>query len=234
MVSHNNQEIARLREAINTLESQRETLGDAVVEALIQASEKQLAELEGRSKSPHQQRKFATILFVDVVGSTQLGQHLEPDEVLEVMDAALKRLAAPVEKHGGHVTRFQGDGFKAVFGVPVAHENDPEMAVRAGLGILEISQEIATEWEHQHDIPGFQVRVGVNTGLVASGGETEAEDTIMGRAVNLAARLESAAPPGGLLISHFTYQHVRGVFDVDVLPPVQAKGFDRSRRGLSG
>jgi class 3 adenylate cyclase/tetratricopeptide (TPR) repeat protein len=228
MVSKVNQEITKLKEAINALQGQRETLGDAVVEALIQASEKQLAELEGRSKSHHQQRKLATILFTDVVGSTSLGQHLEPDEVLEVMDDALKRLADPIDQHGGHVTRFQGDGFKAVFGVPVAHENDPEMAVRAGLGILEISQEIATEWEHQHDISGFQVRVGVNTGLVASGGETEADDTIMGRAVNLAARLESAAPPGGLLISHFAYQHVRGVFEVDVLPPVQAKGFDEA------
>jgi class 3 adenylate cyclase len=140
---------------------------------------------------------------------------------------ALKRLAAPVEAHGGHVTRFQGDGFKAVFGLPVAHENDPEQAVRAGLEILAVAAEIAQELETERGISDFKVRVGVNTGLVASGGETEADDTVMGRAVNLAARLESAAPPGGLLISHFTYRHVRGVFDVDVLPPIRAKGFDK-------
>jgi class 3 adenylate cyclase/tetratricopeptide (TPR) repeat protein len=226
MVSKVNQEITELKEAINALQGQRETLGDAVVEALIQASEKQLAELEGLFDSHHQQRKLATILFTDVVGSTHLGQHLEPDEVLEVMDGALKRLAIPVETHGGHVTRFQGDGFKAVFGVPLAQENDPEQAVRAGLEILKVAREIAIELETKIGVKGFLVRVGVNTGLVAVGGETEAQDTIMGRAVNLAARMESAAPPGGLLISHFTYLHVRGIFDVDVLPPIQAKGFD--------
>jgi class 3 adenylate cyclase/tetratricopeptide (TPR) repeat protein len=226
MPTSHNQEIARLKQAIAALQAQRESLGETVVTALIQASEKQLAELEGRRKSQHQQRKLATILFMDVVASTQLGQYLEPDEVLEVMDAALKCLAVPVEKHGGHVTRFQGDGFKAVFGVPLSHENDPEQAVRAGLEILEINKQIASDWEEEHGLTGFQVRVGVNTGLVATGGETEAEHTVMGRAVNLAARLENAAPAGGLLISHFTYQHVRGVFDVDVLPPVNAKGFD--------
>jgi class 3 adenylate cyclase/tetratricopeptide (TPR) repeat protein len=226
MPTRHNQEIAKLRQGIEVLQTQREQLGGEVVDALIQVSERQLAELEGRREPPHQQRKLATILFTDIVGSTGLGQRFEADEVLDVMDAALKRLAAPVEKHGGHVTRFQGDGFKAVFGVPLAHENDPEQAVRAGLEILAISKQIASDWEEEHGLAGFQVRVGVNTGLVAAGGETEAQDTVMGRAVNLAARLESAAPAGGLLISHFTYQHVRGVFDVDVLPPVKAKGFD--------
>ncbi|MBE0410284.1 MAG: adenylate/guanylate cyclase domain-containing protein, partial [Anaerolineales bacterium] len=212
------EQINRIKQSISSLEAQRGELGDEVVETSICALRKQLSELEDALKTPHQQRKLATILFTDVVGSTRLGQHLEPDEILELMDRTLKHLATAVHQYGGHVTRFQGDGFKAVFGVPVAHENDPEMAVRAGLGILEISQEIATEWEHQHGILGFLVRVGVNTGLVASGGETEAEDTIMGRAVNLAARLESSAPAGGLFISHHTYRHVRGVFDVEVMP----------------
>jgi predicted ATPase/class 3 adenylate cyclase len=220
------EQINRIKQSIASLEAQRSELGEEVVETSILALRIQLSELEDALKTPHQQRKLATILFTDVVGSTRLGQHLEPDEILELMDRTLKHLATAVHQYGGHVTRFQGDGFKAVFGVPVAHENDPEMAVQAGLGILEISQEIAIEWEHQHGIPGFLVRVGVNTGLVASGGETEAEDTIMGRAVNLAARLESSAPAGGLFISHHTYRHVRGVFDVEVMPPIHAKGFD--------
>jgi class 3 adenylate cyclase/tetratricopeptide (TPR) repeat protein len=219
-------QIANLKQAIAALEAQRAVLGDAVVDSGLASMRKQLAELQGKPEIPQQQRKLATILFTDVVGSTRLGRHLEPDEVLEMMDAALKRLAGAVNRHGGHVTRFQGDGFKAIFGVPVAHENDPEQAVRAGLEILEIAQKIAREWQEQRGLRGFQVRVGINTGLIAAGGETEAEDTIMGRAVNLAARLESAAPPAGLLISHFTYRHVRGVFEVDILPPIKAKGFD--------
>jgi class 3 adenylate cyclase len=219
--------VKQLEQAISDLEKQRETLDAATVEAAISSMRQKLAELESQPVSHPQQRKLATILYADVVGSTNLSQHLEPDEVLEIMDRALKRLAEPVEAHGGHVTRFQGDGFKAVFGLPVAHENDPEQAVRAGLEILKVAQEIASEWYEQLGIPNFQVRVGINTGMVAAGGETEAEDTVMGRAVNLAARLESAAPPGGLLISHHTYRHVRGVFDVEPQGPIQAKGFDR-------
>ena len=106
-----------------------------------------------------------------------------------------------MEENGGHVVRFMGDGFKAVFGMPKAHENDPEMAIRAGLGVQEIAQQLGGELKTQWSILDFQVRVGINTGLVALGGMTEAEDTVMGSAVNLAKRVESAAPPGELLIS---------------------------------
>ena len=163
---------------------------------------------------------------MDVVGSTStIAGHLDPEDTLEIMDGALQRLAFPIMEHGGHVTRFMGDGFKAVFGAPVAREDDPEQAIRAGLSILETSQDIARELEAQWGIQGFQVRLGINTGLVALGGVTEAEDTVMGKPVNLAARLESAAPPGGLLISHDTYRHVRGVFNVEPLEPILAKGF---------
>jgi len=215
----------QLEEAINALEAQRDILGDAVVEASIAALQKQLADLTSR-QSPKQQRKLVTLLFADMVGSTKIGQHLDPEEVLEIMDNAMKRLAAPVDKHGGHVTRFMGDGFKAVFGSPQAHENDPEMAVHAGLDILEAAQDHAKALEERWGIRDFKVRVGINTGLVAIGGLTEAEDTIMGSTVNLAARMESAAPPGCLLISHNTYRHVRGMFDVESLTPIEVKGFD--------
>jgi predicted ATPase/class 3 adenylate cyclase len=228
MSTSHQEQIAQIKHTIASLEAQRSQWGDALVDTSLQALQKQLADLESQLTSPPQQRKLATILYADVVASTNLSQHLEPDEVLEIMDRALKRLAEPIEAHGGHVTRFQGDGFKAVFGLPLAHENDPEQAVRAGLEILEVAQGIAQEWQEQLGLPNFQVRVGINTGMVAAGGETEAEDTVMGRAVNLAARLESAAPPDGLLISHHTYQHVRGVFDMEILSPIQAKGFDAS------
>ena len=148
---------------------------------------------------------------MDVVGSTQMTQHLDPEDTLEMMDGALRILAVPVESHGGHVTCFQGDGFKAVFGDPVAHEDDPEQAIRAGLEILEVAKSLIQELKSQWVIDGFTVRTGINTGLVALGAYTEAEDTIMGLPVNLAVRIESAAPSGGLLISHNTYRHVRGV-----------------------
>jgi len=212
----------RLEQALAVQESLRSTMDDTVIDAVIAAIKNQIADLE----FPEQQRKLVTILFADVVGSTNIVKHLDPEDALEIMDGSLKRLAIPVEEHGGHVTRFMGDGFKAVFGMPKAHENDPEMAIRAGLGILEIAQELGDELESQWGVQDFQVRVGINTGLAALGGITEAEGTVMGSAINLAKRVESAAPPGGLLISHDTYRHVRGVFDVVPHEPIEAKGFD--------
>lgn len=216
-----NQQTDELKNAIATLESQRAVLGDAVVEASLSALRKQLADLE-----QERHKKLVSMLFLDVVGSTALSQNLEPDEILEIMDGSLHRLAVPIEAHGGHVTRFMGDAFKAVFGDPTARENDAEMAVRAGLEILEDAKAIAAELEDKWKVSDFNVRVGVNTGMVAIGGLTESDDTVMGLTVNLGARLESAAPPGGLLISQTTYGHVRGIFDVEPLPPITAKGFD--------
>jgi class 3 adenylate cyclase len=218
-------QIEQLKTAITTLEAQRETLGEAVVEASISALQKQLAELEGESEPMDRHKKLASLLFVDVVGSTQFSQDLEPDEILEIMDSGLRRLAIPVEQYGGRVTRFMGDGFKAVFGDPVTREDDAEMAVRAGLAILQDAKAYAAELREKHDLKGFTVRLGINTGMVAVGGLTEADDTMMGLTVNLGARLEEAAPPGGLLISHTTYQHVRGIFDIEPAEPIIAKGF---------
>ena len=137
-------------------------------------------------------------------------------------------------QHGGRVTRYTGDGFKALFGDPVAREDDPEQAIRAGLEILEVSSKSVKEIEKEWDIGDFQVRIGIDTGLAAIGGQTEAEDTVKGRVVNLAVRIESAAPPGGLLISHNTYRHVRGVFTVNPQEPITCQGFPGTSAGLSG
>jgi tetratricopeptide (TPR) repeat protein len=119
-----------------------------------------------------------------------------------------------------------GDGFLAVFGLHRTRENDAEMAVRAGLDILESARSVAADVAREHHIDGFRVRVGINTGLVVTGGVTEAEDTVMGSAVNLASRIESAAPAGGILISQSTYRQVRGRFDVEAAGTIDAKGFD--------
>ena len=216
----------RLEQAIEAQESLRGTLEDEFIDAAIAAMKKQIADLETPNETLAQQRKLVTILFADIVGSTEIVKHLDPEDALEIMDGALKRLAIPVEDHGGHVTRFMGDGFKAVFGMHKANENDPEMAIRAGLGIIAGAQELGVGLQNQWGIRDFQVRVGINTGLAALGGMTESEDTVMGSTVNLAARIESAAPPGGVLITHNTYRHVRGVFDVEPQDAIEAKGFD--------
>jgi predicted ATPase/class 3 adenylate cyclase len=222
--------IEALKQSIAVLEAQRRTLGDNVVDAALAPLKEKLAELETQqaelqTDDVERQRKLAVVLFADVVGSTAIGQQLsDPEAIIDVMDRALARMAAPVHEHGGHVTRFMGDGFKAVFGVPVAHEDDPDRAVRAGLDILAVVREVAQELEAQ-GIHGFNARVGIATGLVATGGLSEGGATVMGLTVNLAARLESAAPEGGLLISHETYRHVRGGFDIQASEQVTAKGF---------
>jgi ABC-type transport system substrate-binding protein/class 3 adenylate cyclase len=221
-----NDPIAALTEAIAQLEAQREVLEDTVLEAALASMREKLASLLGRNQPIERQRKLATLLFADIVDSTRIGLHMDPEEILEIMDQALKRLAGPIEENGGHVTRFMGDGFKAVFGFPIAHEDDAERAIRAGLQIHAIAREYGRQIEEKWGIGGFQVRVGINTGLVVIGGVTEAEDTVMGSPVNLAARLESAAPPGGVLVSHNTYRHVRGIFEVESMEPIQMKGFD--------
>ncbi|MGD8753324.1 MAG: adenylate/guanylate cyclase domain-containing protein, partial [Anaerolineales bacterium] len=154
----------RLEQAIATQESLRGMVADEIINATISALRKQLEQV---TAAAGKQRKLVSVLFTDVVHSTVMVRDLDPEENLEIMDNALKQLAIPVEEHGGRVTRFMGDGFKAVFGAPVAHENDPEMAVRAGLSILEISKRLASELEAQRGIHNFQVRVGINTGLAA-------------------------------------------------------------------
>ena len=212
----------KLENAILAQESLRGMVDDAVVDATVAALREKLAALAAH---PDQQRKLATILFMDIAGHTALTIDLDPEDQMEVVDAAIARLAAQIDAHGGHVARFQGDGFKAVFGLPVAHENDPAQAVRAGLALQREAEMIRTELAAERGLEGFQVRVGITTGPVFAGGQTEGEDTIKGPPVNLAARLESAAEPGAVWIAHDCYQHVRGLFDVRPLAPLQARGF---------
>jgi class 3 adenylate cyclase len=205
----------QLEQAIAAQESLRGTLDDAIIDAAIATLREKLVALE---PPPLQQRKLATILFADIVESTQLTQGLDPEEQMALIDPLVKRLAARVDEHSGHVCRYQ-------VGLPVAHENDPAQAIRAGLAIQAEADKIAKELQIERGLGGFQVRVGISTGLVFSGGETEGEDTVKGEPVNLAKRLESAAQPGTVLISHDSYKHVRGLFGVKPLDSIEAKGF---------
>ncbi len=219
-------QIEKLQASIRGLEARRGTLGGAIVDPALAALRQQVADLEGRLAAS-QQRRLVTVLFLDIVNSTSMSQGLEPEEVREIMGGALKRLSAPVEAHGGQVTQFMGDGFVAVFGLARVQEHDAHQAVRAGLASLAEGRACAEELERRFQMQGFNVRSGINTGRVVEGRFSRAESTVMGLTVPLAARVEGAALPGTLLISQFTYQHVRGAFDVEPLPPIEAKGFPR-------
>ena len=139
-------EIDELLQAITALEAQRTVLGDRVVDAALVPLREKLAGLE-QHQPVSRQRRLVTVLFVDIVNSILMSQGLEPEEVLEVMGGALKRLSAPIEAFGGQVTQYMGDGFEAVFGLTRIHENDARQAVRAGLAILAESRTVAEELE---------------------------------------------------------------------------------------
>jgi len=215
----------QLEQAIAAQELLRGKIDDAIIETTIAALQKQLAELLSASSDSNKQRKMATVLFMDIVNSTQMIKDMDPEESMEILDNSLNALAEPIRKYGGQVNRFMGDGFLAVFGLPTARENDTEMAVRAALDILSASQGIALSFEKERGIKEFKVRVGINTGLIAAGGVTESDDTIMGATINLAARLEKAAEPGTILVSKHSYHHVRGLFDIVQRNPIEARGF---------
>lgn len=216
-------DIENLRAAIAALESQHGSLGDAVVEMATAPLRARLAIL---LRPAGLQRRQVTVLFADVVGSTAMAQCLDAEDTLNLLSAALRRMAALVDAHQGRVLRFTGDGVKAAFGMDEAREDDAEHAVRAGLAILQAGREQADAARLSHRIADFAVRVGVHTGDVALGAGVEADNTAMGAAVNIAARMEQSAPPGALRISHDTWNHVRGLFDAEPQAPLQVKGVD--------
>ena len=214
--------IKTLGEAIAALDSQRAVLGDAVVDAALAPLRRQLADRQAAAP----RRRQVSVLFLDIVGSTALSQNLDPEDVLDIMDSALKRFSALVVQSGGKVLQYAGDSLLAAFGSDAAREDDAERAVRAGLDLLVEAGVQAGRVQRQHGHSGFGVRVGVHTGQVLLGGGVDEEGTIRGFTVNIAARLEQTAPPGALRISQDTWRHVRGVFDVEAQPPLQVKGQD--------
>jgi class 3 adenylate cyclase len=221
---------AQLSAAIAALEGQRATLGDAVVDTALAPLRRELAEQSARRSPVRQQLKQVTVLFVDVVGSTAMGQQLEPEEIHAVMDGALERFTATVQAHYGRVLQYTGDGMLAAFGAEEASEGDVESAVRAGLAIIEDAKAQSDEVRRRHGLPNFAVRAGLHTGTVLLGGGVDAEGNIRGATVNVAARMEQSAPAGRLRISHDTYRHVRGLFEFSEPALIQVKGVEQLLR----
>jgi len=157
-----------------------------------------------------EQRKVVTVLFCDVVGSTALGEAADPEVTRVLLARYFERMKAAVERHGGTVEKFIGDAVMAVFGIPLAHEDD---ALRACLAALEMQQALPEL--------GLQGRIGLTTGEVVTGTE---ERLATGDAVNVAARLQQAAEPGEALIGKATLALVRGAVEATALEPLQLKG----------
>ncbi|MEO6410799.1 MAG: adenylate/guanylate cyclase domain-containing protein, partial [Burkholderiaceae bacterium] len=220
-------ELEQLQAGIAALQAQRAHLGELVVELSVAALRQRLEALGAAPSGAGgsvPKLKQVTILFLDVVGSTTLSQRLDPEEISAVMDGALARGTAIVDQHGGKVLQYAGDNLLAVFGAGEAREDDPERAVCCGLALLAEGRALGEEVERHYGHLGFNVRVGVHTGGVLLGGGVDADGTIRGIAVNIAARMEQTAPAGGMRISHDTWHLVRGVFDVEPQAPLAVKG----------
>ena len=138
---------------------------------------------------PPEERRKATVLFADLSGYTAVAERMDPEAVKSLVDSALRRLGQEVSRYGGQVDKYIGDNVMAVFGAPVAHEDDPERAVRAGLAMQAAMDEINEEIAAPVGV-GFELRVGINSGEVLAG-QVGDEYTVMGDAVNVAARLLS-------------------------------------------
>ncbi len=225
------EQIAQLQQAIAMQEGLRAVLGDGVVDATVGALREKLASLEAQAQAPappSDQRKQVTVLFADVSGFTAMSEMMDAEEVLETMNALWARLDAAILEVGGKIDKHIGDAVMALFGTPVAHEDDPERAIRAALQMqIELGRfrPPPTVLAPDRPAPTLRMRIGINTGPVLLGlVGTTTEYTAMGDAVNVASRLEHAAPIGGILISHDTYRHVTGIFDVDTLEPITVKG----------
>ena len=220
----------QLEAAIIGLEAQRSLLGDVLVDTAVGPLRAKLAALKVAAPVPidarEQRLKQVTVLFTDIVGSTSMSQQLDPEEIHTIMDSALQQFTVLVKKHNGRVLKYMGDGLLAAFGVDDVRENDAEQGVRAGVSMLVAAKVHAVMVDKTHGIQGFDIRVGIHTGDVLYGGGVDSETSIRGMTVNIAARMEQTAPPGSLRISHDTYAHVRGVFDVEAQSPIQVKGVD--------
>ncbi len=150
-----------------------------------------------------EERRFVTVVFADLVGYTALSEHLDPERVKRLIDASFERLIADISAFGGRVDKVLGDGILALFGAPVAHEDDADRAIRAAIQMHESLARFVAE-QPDLDVP-LQLRIGVNTGEVVVGNVSgTTEYTAMGDVVNVASRLQGLAQPGGILIGDST------------------------------
>ena len=175
------------------------------------------------------ERRPLTILFADIAGSTAIAEKLDPEDWTVIVGEALGRLNAVAARYDGTVARLMGDGVLVFFGAPVAHEDDPERAVRCGLDMVREVAALGGDAHAGHAAHGvpLQVRVGINTGPVVVGmvgSDVAREYTAMGDAVNVAARMQAAAPPGGVLITAATHRFVAPLVEASDAGALELKG----------
>ena len=181
---------------------------------------------------PEAERRRLTVLFCDLVDSTRLAGHLDPEDFREVVRAYHQTCAAVIQRFDGYIAQYLGDGVLVYFGYPVAHEDDAQRAVRTGLGILEAIDPLNTRLA----LPSADrvaVRLGVHTGLVVVGdvgAGTRQEPLALGETPNIAARLQHLAAPNTLVVSAATYQLIEGYFTCEALGEQRLQGLAQPLR----
>jgi class 3 adenylate cyclase len=172
-------------------------------------------------------RRHLTVLFCDLVGSTELAARLDPEEWQATVAEYHRTTAQAIERFGGHVAKYLGDGVMAYFGYPEAHDNDAERAARAGLAVLQSISKL-----NQQRVTGISpssstnlsVRIGIDSGAVVVGAGAGNEMDVFGEAPNIAARVQAAAAPNTLLISAATHRLIAGLFVVEERGAQQLRG----------
>ncbi|HJQ43611.1 MAG TPA: adenylate/guanylate cyclase domain-containing protein, partial [Jatrophihabitantaceae bacterium] len=179
--------------------------------------------LAAPSRSHAEERKVVSVLFCDLVGFTAASELADPEDVRARLRPYHDRMRSELERYGGTVEKFIGDAVMAVFGAPVAHEDDAERAVHASLQLLDAIEDLNAN----DPALSLQVRIGVNTGEAVVDLSARAElgqALVTGDVVNTASRLQSAAPEGGVAVSQATYRRTERVFEYEALGTVEVKG----------
>ena len=172
------------------------------------------------------ERKPVTALFADVVGSTTLAEQIDPEDWTALINEAFDLMSRAVFRYEGTIAQLQGDAMVAFFGAPVAHEDDPERAILAALDMIAATDEFAAQLKATQGID-FRIRAGINTGPVMVGNvgsDLRFEYTALGDAMNVAARMQTAAQPGTIIITEMTRRLTGDTFDLDDLGDIEVKG----------
>ncbi len=227
LAGHSEYQRDQLVRTISTLEAQRRVLGDSAVDLALGPVRTRLAEFDGTEAGPgpadlRSEHKVVTVVFVDVSGFSAISEQLESEEVRDIVNALFERLVPVVERYGGVIDKFMGDEMMVLFGAPRATEHHADHALRA---CLDMFDELSA-FNEEHD-RALGLHIGVNSGLVVAGGigsHRRQDYSVMGDAVNIAARLEDASEAGEILVGPASYRATASSFEFDALPPILLKG----------
>jgi class 3 adenylate cyclase/tetratricopeptide (TPR) repeat protein len=177
-----------------------------------------------------QERRVVTALFADLARSTSLGERLDPEVVRGMVGRFFELATQEIDRRGGTVEKFSGDAVMAVFGLPLAHEDDPERAVRAAIAIRDGVAAIATDTKQRHGV-ALQARIGIESGEVVVGDPFGGATMATGDAMNTAARLEQGAEPGEIVVGGQAWEQLRGLVEADPLGELALRGRDATVAG---